>query len=132
MLFYGIKGLRRSLSLLLITPDRHLEILMCTNSMCLLSVISRLRQQFTLPNPHMQFILDLQAWSEPILNDGHDIILSIDANETYSPDVRSPSHSLPPLVSTPIVDRHHDGKLATLIATCNLHDPLALHHLDRL
>jgi len=131
MLFYGVKGLRRYLLLLLITPDRHLEILMCTNNMCLLSAISRLRQQFTPPNPHMQFILDLQAWLEPILNDGHDIILSIDANETYSPDVRFPSHSLPPLVSTPIVDRHHDGKLTTLIATCNLHDPLALHHLDR-
>jgi hypothetical protein len=97
----------------------------------LLSAISRLRQQFSPPNPHRQFILDLQAWLETIQADGHDIILSINANETYSPDVRSPSHSLPPLVSTPIVDRHHGGKLATLIATCPLHDPLALHHPDR-
>jgi len=97
----------------------------------LLSALYHHRQKKSPPNPHRQFFLDLQAWLEPIQADGHAIILSINANETYNLDVRSPSNSLPPLDSTPTIDRHHVGKLATLIATCNLHDPLALHHPDR-
>jgi len=37
-------------------------------------------------NPHRQFILDLQAWLQNLIQEGHEIILALDANESYNPD----------------------------------------------
>ncbi len=39
------------------------------------------------PHPRRQFFLDLQAWMEHLIADNHDLILAMDANESYNPDV---------------------------------------------
>jgi hypothetical protein len=83
-----------------------------------------------IPNPHRQFILDIQSWITHLTNLGHEIILALDANETYNPDIPG---SLSPLQYTPGVPTYsktHDGKLSTLVASCNLQDPLAYQHSD--
>jgi hypothetical protein len=78
------------------------------------------------PQPHRQIILDLKAWLEHLITEGHHIILSMDSNEsltstgnftplTYNPDI---------VTSCP----HHDGKLSTLAKTCGLVDILQTHH----
>ncbi len=38
------------------------------------------------PHPRRQFILDLQAWTEHLIQTDHEIILALDANEAYNPD----------------------------------------------
>jgi hypothetical protein len=86
----------------------------------LLSGISHSHHNFQLPNPHRQLILDLQAWLKSILHENHKVILSIDTNETYDPDIIAPSQSLPPFSTSPIVDCKCDSKLGILIATCEL------------
>ena len=52
-------------------------------------VLSRLHrdqgQQMT-ANPRRQFILDLQAWLESRIAEGHDLIIGMDANDSYNPD----------------------------------------------
>ena len=52
----------------------------------LLSALFREHNIFTPPNPHRQFILDLQAWLQNLIQEGHEIILALDANESYNPD----------------------------------------------
>jgi hypothetical protein len=83
------------------------------------------------PHPHRQFILDLQSWIETLIADNHDIILAMDANDPYNPDVTVSPHPLNYTAGTPTMDKHHDGHLSTLVSTCHLRDPLALQHSDR-
>ncbi len=83
------------------------------------------------PHPHRQFILDLQAWLEYLINTDHEIILALDSNEPYNPDIPSGQHPLPYESGKLTQDETHDGKLATLIATCGLQDPLAAQHPER-
>jgi hypothetical protein len=83
------------------------------------------------PNPRRQFILDLQSWLENLINTEHDIILSMDAKDTYNPEVPGTPQ---PLIYTPdklTMSKAHDGKLATLVASCGLKDPLASQHPER-
>lgn len=83
------------------------------------------------PHPHRQFILDLQPWIESLIQEDHEIILTMDANEPYNPDISVPVHPLTYRPGIPTLDKHHDGKLSTLVATCGLKDPLALQHSTR-
>jgi hypothetical protein len=83
------------------------------------------------PHPRRQFILDLQAWIEHLIHTNHDIILAMDANEPYNPDVPCTAKPLIYKQGHHTLDKSHDGKLSTLIATCGLSDPLALQHPDR-
>lgn len=83
------------------------------------------------PHSHRQFILDLQSWIEAIIKDGHEIILAMDANEAYNPDVNVTPHPLTHQSGKITLDKKHDGKLATLISTCGLKDPLAVQHHER-
>ncbi len=83
------------------------------------------------PSPHRQFILDLQAWLEHLIRIDHDIILALDANETYNPDIPTRPHLLTCDSSKLALNKTHDGKLATLIASCGLQDPLAVQHPER-
>jgi hypothetical protein len=67
----------------------------------------------------------LQSWMENLINTEHDIILSMDTNDTYNPDVPG---TIQPLIYTPdklTMSKTHDGKLATLVASCGLKDLLA-------
>jgi hypothetical protein len=82
-------------------------------------------------HPHRQFILDLQSWIETLIQEGHEIILALDANETYNPEVPVPPHKLVHKLGQLTLDKHHDGKLATLVSTCGLKDPLAVQHPER-
>jgi hypothetical protein len=50
------------------------------------------------PNPHHQFILDIQSWVSHLIHLGHEIILALDANKTYNPDMTGSSS---PLTYTP-------------------------------
>ncbi len=75
------------------------------------------------PHPCRQFILDLQSWLEQLLHSGHEIILTMDANENYNPDVPGSIHHLNFFANKLTMDKGHDGKLSTLIATCGLKDP---------
>jgi hypothetical protein len=44
-------------------------------------------KQVTEANPRKQFILDLQSWLEHQLTQNHEIILAMEANMTYDPDI---------------------------------------------
>jgi len=79
-------------------------------------------------NPHRQFILGFQAWVSHMQTNKHELIIALDANETYHPDSSSPSHPLSFTPAKPTVNPSYNGKLSTLISTCNLLDPLALQH----
>jgi hypothetical protein len=59
-------------------------------------------------------------------HNNHELIVALDANETYDPDIPGQSHSLQYTQGKPTFDPSHDGKLSTLIATCNLLNPLAM------
>jgi hypothetical protein len=59
---------------------------------------------------------------------GHDIILALDANESYNPDVTYQKWPLSLSLDSPIINRTHNGKLSTLVETCNLTDTLARQH----
>jgi hypothetical protein len=83
------------------------------------------------PNPRRQFIMDLQSWIEHLIHTEHDIILSMDANEPYNPDIPGTVHLLPYSKDKLVMSKTHDGKLATLVASCGLKDPLALQHQER-
>jgi hypothetical protein len=50
---------------------------------------------------------------------------------SYDPDTTSSSHPLPYTPGIPMLDKKHDGKLATSVATCGLVDPLARQHSSR-
>jgi hypothetical protein len=97
----------------------------------LLSQIIRDQNVPIAPHPHRQFILDLQAWLEHLISTDHEIILALDANEPYNPDTNGRQHPLSYEVGKLVYDKNHDGKLATLIATCGLKDPLADQHPER-
>jgi len=99
-----------------------------------LRALSRIHRQQNIqppPNPQWQFILDLQAWIESLQGDQHQIILCMDANETYDPDQEYISHPLPFDPATLTVDPTHNGKLSTLVSSCGLCLPLALQHTTR-
>ncbi len=83
------------------------------------------------PHPRRQFILDLQSWIEHLIQNNHDVILALDANEPYNPDIPSTAKPLQYTQGNHTLDKGHDGKLSTLIATCGLCDPLARQHPDR-
>jgi len=81
------------------------------------------------PKPRLQFILDLQAWFSHKVEEKHEIILAIDANE----DITAKEGKVCPLpytLDTPIVSNDHDGSLARLMASCSLSDPLLMQHPD--
>jgi hypothetical protein len=78
-------------------------------------------------DPRRQFILDLQSWLEFLKCEGHQFILTMDANTVYDPDQDHVSHPLSYTASI-TVDSTHDGKLSTLVTTCDLCLPLATHH----
>jgi hypothetical protein len=77
------------------------------------------------PYPRRQFILDLQSWIEHLIHTNHNVILSMDANEPYNPIIPSTAKPLQYKQGKHTLDKGHDGKLSTLIATCGLCDPLA-------
>jgi len=83
------------------------------------------------PTPKRQLFLDLQAWISSLQDQGHDIILSLDANEVYDPDSPAPRCPLVFVQGKPTICPNHNGKLATLISTCSLIDPLARQHPSR-
>jgi hypothetical protein len=97
----------------------------------LLSKLQREHNQQAAPHPRRQFILDSQAWVEHLQAQGHDIILTLDANEPYNPDIPVMASPLSYQTGVPTLAKHHDGKLATLVASCGLKDPLALQHPSR-
>jgi len=81
------------------------------------------------PIPRRQFIVDLQSWIEHMSEEGYQIILSINANETYS----TTEGNFTPLhytTAAPIPIKGHDGILNTLVRTCGLIDPLLLQHSE--
>jgi hypothetical protein len=106
----------------------------CTYYHQQLRVLSRLHREqniTTPPNPRRQLILDLQSWLESLAQEGHQFILAMDANAVYDPDQVAQQH---PLVYQPdklTVNSAFDGKLATLVANCNLCLPLAHQHSTR-
>jgi hypothetical protein len=98
----------------------------------LLSRMNREQLIDTAPNPRRQFILDLQAWIKSIQNEGHTIVLAMDAHVVFNPDSDpSPSHNLTFDPKKLTKNSRHYGKLATLVSTCHLSLPLATHHADR-
>ncbi len=80
-----------------------------------------------IPNPHRQFILDLQSWLEEMKRDGTSIILCLDNNEDLLAHQGS-FHQLEYKEDTFIKDSQHNGTLATLAKTCNLIDALGTQH----
>jgi hypothetical protein len=55
----------------------------------------------------------------------------MDANSVYDSDTEAPSHPLAYHPGRLTLSPSHDGKLATLVATCNLCLPLATQHVTR-
>jgi hypothetical protein len=67
---------------------------------------------------------------EYLIAQSHSIILSLDSNE----DITNTPPAFIPLSSQEgvhTVHRNHTGSLATLVTTCGLMDPLAVHHQAR-
>lgn len=65
------------------------------------------------PDPHHQFILDLQVWIETLMLENHAIVLALDNNE----DMSATSSQYMPLnsdLSNQVTNHLHDGYLATL------------------
>jgi len=75
--------------------------------------------------------LDLKSWIAHLQTQGHDIILGMDANDPYDPDHPVSPYPLEYTPGVPTLEKHHNGKLSTLVATCNLIDPLARQHPTR-
>ncbi|MFN9981286.1 MAG: hypothetical protein ACK53Y_15280, partial [bacterium] len=74
------------------------------------------------PIPRHQFIVDLQGWIEHMVEQSYQIILGIDANESFT----ATAGNYTPVDFTlekPIPTKGHDGILATLVRTCGLRDP---------
>jgi hypothetical protein len=97
-------------------------------------VLSRLHRdqgQRMTANPRRQFILDLQAWLESRIAEGHDLIIGMDAYDSYNPDAVGTVQPLDYSQDRITVSKIHNGQLGTLIATCGLRDPLALQHSSR-
>jgi len=82
------------------------------------------------PIPRHQFIVDLQAWIEYKIENGHQIILSIDANEPFHGSEGSFTR-LHYTLDKPIPLKGHDGTIATLVKSCSLCDPLVHHQPDQ-
>ncbi|MFN9951609.1 MAG: hypothetical protein ACK55I_00800, partial [bacterium] len=82
-------------------------------------------------DPRRQFILDLQAWLEHLIQEGHQLIVAMDANMVYDPDQSALQHHLPYQPGALTFSAGHNGKLSTLVSTCQLCLPLALHHETR-
>jgi len=99
-----------------------------------LRVLSRFYREQNIPtppNPRRQFMLDLQAWIESLQSEQHQIILCLDANETYDPDQEYLSHPLPFNPERLTVATAYNGKLSTLVTSCGLCLPLAQQHSTR-
>jgi hypothetical protein len=71
-------------------------------------------------------------YNEHLQSLNHEKKLALDANTTYDPDVSGYQCRLNYHAGKPTINKQHDGKLGTLVATCGLQDPLALQHPDRL
>jgi hypothetical protein len=82
------------------------------------------------PNPRHQFVLDLQAWLENLIKEGHHIILSIDSNEELNP-TEGKITNLTYNQSLVTANPNHDGSLSTLVNTCGLIDILQTHHSEK-
>jgi hypothetical protein len=81
----------------------------------------------TSPDPHRQFILDLQAWIEMLQGGGSSIILNIDGNEDTSSCIGEfwpLQYKEGEFIQAP----GHNGSLLTLVNTCGLVDSLSLLH----
>jgi len=89
------------------------------------------KQKKTLiPDPYRQCIIDLQAWLEHLIAQGHSIIMGLDLNE----DITNVPPAFIPLTYKDGVHpthRNHNVSLATFVTTCGLIDPLAAHHRAR-
>ena len=99
-----------------------------------LRILSRLHREqhiATPPNPRHQFILDLQSWLEHLQLEGHQFILAMVANETFDPDVICPKQPLQYDKASLTVNAQHNGKLSTLVSSCDLCLPLATQHETR-
>lgn len=79
-------------------------------------------------NPCQQFILDLQSWIEHLITLGHEIILAMDANSSYNPEIPHATYPLDHKPGIPIIAPQHNGKLQMLNSTCGLLDPLTRQH----
>jgi len=95
-----------------------------------LSKSYRQQNNLQMPDPYKQCIMDLQAWLEHLVSQGHSIILGLDSNE----DITDTLPAFVPLAykeGIHPVHQNHNGSLATLVTTCGLVDPLAVHHKTR-
>jgi len=99
--------------------------------LCVLSRLHREQHINYTPDPCRKFILDLQAWLEHLIKEGHQLIVAMDANMSYDPDQLAQHHHLPIQPGQLTVSPSHNGKLATLVSTCQLCLPLALQHETR-
>jgi hypothetical protein len=96
-----------------------------------LRILSRLHREQHItapPDPRRQFILDLQSWLEYLTSENHKLIVSMDANQKYDPDKDYSSYPLQYEGGKLTIDPNHDGKLSTLVVSCNLCLPLAMQH----
>jgi len=97
-------------------------------------VLSRLYREQTVnqaPDPRRQLVLDLQAWLEHLIQESHQLIVAMDANMVYDPDQYTLQHHLPYQPGVLTIGAGYNGKLSTLVSTCQLCLPLALHHETR-
>jgi hypothetical protein len=96
-----------------------------------LSRMHREHEQHLIAQPRRQFILDLQGWLSDKIEGGHELIVSMDANDTYNPGLPGTPHPVEYQPERPTISSTHNGKLSTLIASCGLRDPLAMQHSSR-
>jgi hypothetical protein len=59
-----------------------------------LSRLHREHDQRVAAQPRRQFILVFQGWLESRIDDGHELIVGMDVNDTYNPDTPGTRHPL--------------------------------------
>lgn len=92
-----------------------------------LSFFNRQYNINTHPEPHRQFILDLQSWIETLIDQDLKIILTLDNND----EIQSDQGGLCPLTyqaPKPTVEKQYDGSLESLMKSTGLVDILAHQH----
>jgi len=80
------------------------------------------------PDPHRQFILDIQAWISHLQEQEHSIILCLDSNENLNSMDNGCYDPLEYNNGSFIQSATHSGTVSSMVTTCGLIDTLAYLH----
>jgi hypothetical protein len=86
------------------------------------------KESTSTPDPHRQFILDMQAWISHLQEQGHSIILCLDSNENLNSMENGRYDPLEYNNGSFIQSATHSGTVSSMVTTCGLIYTLAYLH----